>query len=124
MRRIEIMMKKVQRLTMVVLGLAAGAISIAQGPTVENASTYTLGGLTVLGADYTDAQAVKLFSALQIGQELNIPGEDVTRAIRNLWAQDLFSDISVELAEVRDNLAYVVIRVEELPRLTRYTFQG
>lgn len=124
MRRIEIMMKKVQRLTMVVLGLAAGAISIAQGPTVENASTYTLGGLTVLGADYTDAQAVKLFSALQIGQELNIPGEDVTRAIRNLWAQDLFSDISVELAEVRDNLAYLVIRVEELPRLTRYTFQG
>ena len=85
---------------------------------------YTLAGLTVLGADYTDAQAVKLFSALQIGQELTIPGEEITRAIRNLWAQNLFEDISIELAEVRDSDVYLVIRVEELPRLTRYTFEG
>ena len=85
---------------------------------------YSLAGLTVLGAEYTDPQAVKLFSALQIGQEVTIPGEDITRAIRNLWAQELFEDISVELAEVRDNKAYLVIRVDELPRLTRYTFEG
>ena len=78
----------------------------------------------MLGADYTDAQAVKLFSALQIGQELTIPGEEITRAIRNLWAQNLFEDISIELAEVRENQVYLVIRVDELPRLTRYTFEG
>jgi outer membrane protein insertion porin family len=77
-----------------------------------------------MGAEYTDQQAIKLFSALQIGQELTIPGEEITRAIRNLWAQQLFSDISVELAEVRDDRAYLVIRVDELPRLTRYTFEG
>ena len=55
---------------------------------------------------------------------MTIPGEEITRAIRNLWAQQLFSDISVELAEVRDDRAYLVIRVDELPRLTRYTFEG
>ena len=85
---------------------------------------YTLAGLTVIGAEYTDAQAVKLFSALQIGQELTIPGEEITRAIRNLWDQNLFSDISVDLAEIRDNQVYLVIQVDELPRLTRYTFEG
>ncbi|MFZ8835864.1 MAG: hypothetical protein ACO2XQ_02355 [Flavobacteriales bacterium] len=85
---------------------------------------YTLAGLTVMGAEYTDAQAVKLFSALQIGQELTIPGEEITNAIRNLWAQNLFEDISIELAEVQDNRVYLVIRVDELPRLTRYTFEG
>ena len=85
---------------------------------------YTLAGLTVLGAEYTYAQAVKLFSALQIGQELTIPGEEITRAIRNLCDQNLFADISIDLAEVRDNQVYLVIQVEELPRLTRYTFEG
>ncbi len=38
---------------------------------------YRIAGLTVLGAEYTDVQAVKLFSALQIGNSITIPGEDV-----------------------------------------------
>ena len=124
MRTIDTMMKEVQRLAVILAVLLVTAPAFAQGPTAETSSSYTLGGLTVLGADFTDAQAIKLFSALQIGQEITIPGEEITRAIRNLWAQDLFSDISVELAEVRDDRAYIVIRVDELPRLTRYTFQG
>lgn len=87
-------------------------------------NSYKLAGITVLGANYTDAQAIKLFSALQIGQELSIPGEETAKAIRNLWNQELFADISLELAEVRGDEVYIVIRVQELPRLTRYTFEG
>ena len=48
---------------------------------------YRIAGITVIGAEYTDVQAVKLFSALQIGNKITIPGEDVSRAIRNLWDQ-------------------------------------
>lgn len=86
--------------------------------------TYRIGGITVLGANYTDVQAVKLFSALQIGANIDIPGEDVGRAIRNLWNQDLFSDIRIEVAELRGKDVYLVIKVEELPRLTRYSISG
>ncbi|MDG2209995.1 MAG: outer membrane protein assembly factor BamA [Flavobacteriales bacterium] len=93
-------------------------------PGIEWGKKYKLAGLTVLGADYTDAQAVKLFSALQIGQELTIPGEELSNSIRNLWAQDLFDDIGIELAEVRGDEVYLVIQVKELPRLTRYSFTG
>ena len=82
---------------------------------------YRIGGITVLGAEYTDVQAVKLFSALQIGANITIPGDDIGRAIKNLWDQDLFADIQIEVAERRDNDVYLVIRVEELPRLTRYS---
>jgi outer membrane protein insertion porin family len=125
MRNCEIKMKAF-RLAVLVAGSFFTTLNLsAQGAlTAETSQTYTLGGLTIMGAEYTDQQAIKLFSALQIGQELTIPGEEITRAIRNLWAQQLFSDISVELAEVRDDRAYLVIRVDELPRLTRYTFEG
>ena len=85
---------------------------------------YRIGGITVLGAEYTDVQAVKLFSALQIGANITIPGDDIGRAIKNLWDQDLFADIQIEVAEKRDNDVYLVIRVEELPRLTRYSISG
>ena len=87
-------------------------------------STYKIAGLTVLGAEYTDVQAIKLFSSLQVGQEVEIPGDDIRRAVTGLWAQDLFSDIQIEVAEVRDRDVYLVIRVQELPRLTRYSIAG
>ena len=87
-------------------------------------SDYRIAGITVLGAEYTDVQAVKLFSGLQVGDEVVIPGERLAAAVRNLWDQRLFSDVSIELAERRDSDVYLVIRVKEMPRLTRYGFTG
>lgn len=87
-------------------------------------SDYRIAGITVLGAEYTDVQAVKLFSGLQVGDEVIIPGERLAAAVKNLWDQRLFSDVSIELAERRDGDVYLVIRVEEMPRLTRYGFTG
>ncbi len=85
---------------------------------------YRIGGITVLGAEYTDVQAIKLFSALQIGETITIPGEKIGEAITNLWNQDLFEDINIEAAELRERDIYLVIRVKELPRLTRYSIAG
>lgn len=85
---------------------------------------YRIAGVSVLGADYSDVQAIKLFAGLQVGESITIPGEEVSKAIRRLWEQDLFGDVSIELAEVRGSDVYLVIRVEELPRLTRYTITG
>ncbi|HIG58516.1 MAG TPA: hypothetical protein EYQ21_03815 [Flavobacteriales bacterium] len=85
---------------------------------------YRIGGITVVGAKYTDVQAIKLFSSLQIGASITIPGEKLGEAIKNLWNQDLFADISIEAAELRDRDVYLVIRVKELPRLTRYSIAG
>ena len=85
---------------------------------------YTLAGLSVVGAEHTDVQAIKLFSALEVGSSIEVPGIKISQAIHNLWDQDLFGDISIEVAERRGEEVYLVIRVQELPRLTRYTFEG
>ena len=85
---------------------------------------YRIGGITVIGAEFTDVQAIKLFSALQVGATITIPGEKIGEAITNLWNQDLFEDISIEAAELRERDVYLVIRVKELPRLTRYSIAG
>ena len=85
---------------------------------------YRIGGITVVGAEYTDVQAIKLFSSLQVGASITIPGERIGDAIKSLWNQDLFEDISIEAAELRDRDLYLVIRVKELPRLTRYSIAG
>lgn len=107
--------------------LALGVVAHAQpGETVDLKvpSEYRIAGITVLGADYTDVQAVKLFSGLQVGDEVMIPGDRLSEAVRNLWDQRLFSDVSIELGERRDRDVYLVIRVAEMPRLTQYGFSG
>ena len=40
-----------------------------------------------------------MFSSLQVGQEIEIPGDALKHAITALWAQDLFADIQIEVAE-------------------------
>lgn len=85
---------------------------------------YTIAGITVTGSEYTDVQAVKLFSGLQVGQTVTVPGDDIAKAIRNLWRQQLFSDVAIYAAEVRGDDIYLVIDLKEMPRLGRYTFPG
>ena len=48
-----------------------------EGPVMDYAfpSEYEIGGITVSGTEYTDPNAVKLFSGLQVGQKITVPGD-------------------------------------------------
>jgi outer membrane protein insertion porin family len=96
------------------------------GPIMDHGSPrkYTIGGLTVSGAQYTDANAVKLFSGLQVGDEVTVPGERISEAIRNLWEQKLFSDVRIEATEIRNSVIFLNILVSERARLSRFKFNG
>lgn len=86
--------------------------------------TYEIGGITVSGTRTVDPGAVKLFAGLQVGDKVEVPGERISRAIRNLWEQKLFSDVAIEAAEVRGRTIFLHIIVQEKPRLSRYKFRG
>lgn len=101
-----------------------GLIRIGGIVDYKNPQTYTIAGVTVLGAQYTDVQAIKLYAGLEIGSEIQIPGETISTAVRNLWRQRLFEDVSILLAETRGNEAYLVIQVKEVPVLSRFKFNG
>lgn len=90
----------------------------------ERPKSYEIGGITVSGSKNFDSQAIILFSGLKVGKEIDIPGEEITRAIKNLWKQRLFSDVKINLAEVRGNVAFLNIEVQERKRLSRFRFDG
>lgn len=119
-----------------VLSLLAAALMLLHNNTAQaqsligravdysNPRTYRIAGLSVVGAEYSDVQAVKLFSGLQEGQEVTIPGDKITDAIRKLWKQKLFADINISVAEVRGNDIFLVISLKEMPRLSRFSLEG
>ncbi len=85
---------------------------------------YTIGGITVTGCVTRDPNAVKLFSGLKVGDKVTIPGERMSRAVRAIWAQNLFTDVRIEEAEVRGATVFLHIIVQENPQLASYGFAG
>ena len=118
-----------QRLLIIVLlwcGLSVVQAQKTQGPVMDYGfpQEYEIGGITVSGTVTTDPNAVKLFTGLQVGDKVMVPGERISTAIRNLWQQKLFSDIRIEAAEVRGRTIFLNIVVVEKPRLSRFKFNG
>ena len=96
------------------------------GTTIDYAEPrkMKIAGITVMGAEYTDAQAILLFCGLKTGQEIMIPGDEIADALRKLWKNQLFSSIDIRLAEARGDDAFLVILVKELPKLGVFKFDG
>src|SRR5690554_1289550 len=86
--------------------------------------TYEIGGITVSGTENLDHSALIAISGLQIGQEIDVPGEKISEAISKLWTQDLFTDIKIAATDVRGDIIFLKIIVEERSRLSKFRFKG
>jgi len=94
---------------------------------LESAKTkqkYKLAGIKIEGADYTDKSVIGLLSGLTEGDEITIPGEKISDAIKKLWKQSLFEDIQILQDKVEGDQLFLIIRVVERPRLSKFTFKG
>jgi outer membrane protein insertion porin family len=85
---------------------------------------YEIGGITVSGVKNFDASTIILYSGLAIGDMITIPGDKIAVAIRNLWKQKLFANVVINAAEVRGNVIFLNIELEERARLSTFSFKG
>ena len=86
--------------------------------------TYELGPIRVEGADNFDHNAIKLLAGLRQGQKITIPGEQITKAVRNLWDEGLFSDVEILAEKEVAGVLYLVIKISPRPKLSRFKFKG
>jgi outer membrane protein insertion porin family len=85
---------------------------------------YEVGPIKVEGADNFDHQAIKLIAGLKQGQTIYIPGEKISKAIQNLWAEGLFSDVEIIADKEVAGVIYLTIKVVPRPKLSRFKFKG
>ncbi|HEY1032961.1 MAG TPA: POTRA domain-containing protein [Flavipsychrobacter sp.] len=86
---------------------------------------YEIAGITVSGTRYLDEDLLIAVTGLAIGGKIKMPNdESIAKAIRNLWKQELFSDVSVSITKTIGTKIFLDIKVEERPRLARYNFKG
>lgn len=89
-----------------------------------NPQEYEIGGIKVEGTEFLDKKVLISISGLRVGDKITIPGEDISKAIKNLWQQKLFTDISIDIENTIGKTIFLTITLKELPRLSRYTIRG
>ncbi len=90
----------------------------------NNPKTYTIAEITVSGIEFLSKDALILLSGLNIGQQIDIPGEDISDAIIKLWDQNLFSDVKISVIKIEEDLIYLDIYLQEQPKLSQVYFYG
>ena len=85
---------------------------------------YEIGDVRVDGAKFLDSRILVTLSGLAKGDKIKLPGEQIPKAIKALWKQKLFTNVWVEATKIEAGKIYLVIHVEERPRISRYSLKG
>ena len=124
------MKMRIGRILTLLALLLVPVLCLAQGTGVEvdytHPRAYYIGGLSVTGNTYFNAQQIISQTGLRVGMAVEVPGEDISGAVRRLWLQRYFEDVEIVLDSLnasRDS-AWFSINIKERPRVSRWSFSG
>ena len=61
---------------------------------------YVVGGVKITGLRFLDAQTLVNLFGVDEGETIMVPGDALSKGIKKLWKQGLFSDINVSIVKV------------------------
>ncbi len=85
---------------------------------------YILGGIEVEGAEQFDEQLLKNISGLTVGEAYEVPGADMSDAIRRYWEQGLFSSVRIEADSIVESRIYLHVHLTTQPRISSINYHG
>lgn len=85
---------------------------------------YEIKALKVSGYQLSDSASIATVSGLYVGKTITVPGEDLARAIRQIWKQNLFVDVSIDVTRKLGDEIDLEIAVKEYPRLSGHGYKG
>lgn len=95
---------------------------VALGQSPLTPQEYEIGPIIINGADNYDHQALKLIAGLRQGDRIMIPGDKISKAIKNLWEEDLFSNIQIYIDKTIGDVVYLRLELTGRPKLSYYKF--
>ena len=85
---------------------------------------YVISDIKVTGTTF-DPNLIISISGLAVGDKVTIPGGDnFSKAISNLWKQNLVSDVQIYFTDLVDDKLSVEINITDRPSLTTFKFKG
>ena len=86
--------------------------------------TYEIADITVSGASSYEDFVLIGFSGLAVGDKIQIPGTQVTSAVKRFWKQGLFSSVKILATKIEGDKVWLEINLKQRPRITSVTYNG
>lgn len=124
LNNILVLQKRVQIvLTLLLLG-SFSQIKAQDRVPFDQGKKYILAKVSVVGKISFNEQTVVTFSGLQKGQEIAVPGEEISGAIKKLGKLGLFDEIAFYVNKIENDSIYLDLNIVELPKLNEVKFVG
>lgn len=85
---------------------------------------YKIAALDIDGTKYLDKNIIRSLTGLHVGDQVAVPGDEITKCIKNLWKQGLFGNVQVYASKFVGDSIYITVEVLEKPRLNDITLKG
>ena len=87
-------------------------------------NTYEIADIQVKGADNYEDYIVIGYSGLKKGDRIEIPGNDVTTAVKRLMRQGLFAQAQVVVDKIAGNKVWLTLNLRTQPRISEVKYSG
>ena len=89
-----------------------------------SSKTYEIASIEVEGADNYEDFVLIGFSGLAVGDKIDVPGPQITKAIKRFWKQGLFSNVKIKAKKIEGNKIWLVIELAQRPRISEVKYEG
>ncbi|MDX6189010.1 POTRA domain-containing protein [Flavobacterium sp. Fl-318] len=119
-----VLQKRIQLVLTLILMGSFSQIKAQERVPFDQGKKYILAKVSVVGKISFNEQTVVTFSGLQKGQEITVPGEEISGAIKKLGKLGLFDEISFYVNKIEQDSIYLDLNIIELPKLNEVKFVG
>ena len=106
---------------LILIGINFNLISQSK---IDFGNQYMIGGISFSGNSNLDSNTILSLIDLNVGDNIFVPGEEIPTAIKNLWKQNMFSDIQIFQTKTEGNIIFLEIYLDQLPKLEKFQFKG
>jgi outer membrane protein insertion porin family len=109
------------------LPMNAMAQDVIVNPEISYAGTprqLELGGLSVKGVEGYEDYVLTSLSGLTVGQQISLPGTEITEAVKRYWKHGLFSKVAIAADSIVGNKLYLCIHLTTRPRISAINYYG
>ena len=83
-----------------------------------------IGGISVEGVDDYEDYMLTSLSGLSVGQVIDVPGNEITEAVKRYWKHGLFSKVSITADSIIGSNVYLCIHLALRPKITEINYTG
>lgn len=88
------------------------------------APRYEIAHIVITGIDENNHKTLLKLSGLSVGQRIAVPGQDVTDAMKRLWATGLFANVQIKALKVSGDKIWLEMSIEQNPKIKEVVFHG